>query len=521
MPSPTLFAEPMECGWIRAELHGHSARRRVRLEVEGVVVAEGRGDVRWEGPAPHLGPVEVVGVARARSVTRSVTADLEAHAWLHLAPSRADRAAVTACVATRCPVDDLRWSLIVSGLTSEPHAFPEVAAGRGLQSVCATVREPHPPGPFDAQLEVTRGADVVARAQDSSLLGPACVDRDGDGACLADGFPGDRPDCDDADATVAPTATDPPDDGRDQDCDGRLAGDRDGDGWDGAEDCAPDDRGRHPGAPELPNGLDDDCDGHVPADEERPLELSARDGRLGVRDGAIWRLSPPRSVELQVSAGRPIPGPHGGAAWVVETEVSDHALASGTAIGWPEATVAVPSGASGLVVVATVPLPGARLVVGDALEGSWTRSRDDRGHAVPTPDGFRVGGTRYTWTGDLLRPRPASPEATVAIVRAAPGLLEVENRGAAPVDLTGLAAVWPDGRLAALRPAHGATALVAPGARGAVSALTPTLDGPVPASPAGGAPVVAVVDGAGALDECTLYAGTRVLGASPAASRPP
>ncbi len=446
VPSPTLFAEPMECGWIRAELHGHSARRHVRLEVEGVVVAEGRGDVRWEGPAPHLGPVEVVGVARARSVTRSVTADFEAHAWLHLAPSRADRAEVTACVVTRCPVDDLRWSLGVGGRVSEQHVFPAVAAGPGPQSVCATVRERHPPGPFEAELVVTRGADVVARAQDSSLLGPACVDRDGDGACLADGFPGDRPDCDDADATVAPTATDVPDDGRDQDCDGRLAGD-----W----------------------------------DELGPAE---RDGRVRVRDGAAWRLSLPGTAALQVSLGLQIPGPMGGQAWVVETEGSSPGA-------WLEALVVVPSGATGLAVAATVAMP-------------------DRGHAVPTPDGFGVGGLAYTWVGELVRPRPVSPDADLVVVRAEPAVLELENRGANPVDLAGLAAVWPDGRVAAIRPASGAAALVAPGARGAVTTSPPS-------DPPGSAPVVAVVDGWGALDGCTLYAGSRVLGASPAASRPP
>jgi hypothetical protein len=154
-----------------------------------------RGGATSAGRAPRRtsAPSRWWGVARARSVTRSVTADFEAHAWLHLAPSRADRAEVTACVVTRCPVDDLRWSLGVGGRVSEQHVFPAVAAGPGPQSVCATVRERHPPGPFEAELVVTRGADVVARAQDSSLLGPACVDRDGDGACLADGFPGDRP----------------------------------------------------------------------------------------------------------------------------------------------------------------------------------------------------------------------------------------------------------------------------------------------------------------------------------------
>jgi hypothetical protein len=113
----------------------------------------------------------------------------------------------------------------------------------------------------------------------------ACVapdDCDGDGhASIARG--GD--DCDDQDPRRYPGNIEFAND-RDEDCDpGTIAGrdgDRDGDGFIDARFCNPDfspsarrgaticgtdcddsKRWRHPGAAELPNGLDDDCDGEV------------------------------------------------------------------------------------------------------------------------------------------------------------------------------------------------------------------------------------------------------------------
>ena len=89
-------------------------------------------------------------------------------------------------------------------------------------------------------------------------------DGDGDGYTGAD-------DCDDTDPTVyagAPELCD----GLDNDCDGAVPADEtddDGDGYDecGDSDCDDADAGIYPGAPELCDGLDNDCDGVVPADE--------------------------------------------------------------------------------------------------------------------------------------------------------------------------------------------------------------------------------------------------------------
>ena len=100
------------------------------------------------------------------------------------------------------------------------------------------------------------------------------LDGDGDGytTCGADGIPGNLDDdCNDSDDTVHPGAEEACD-GLDNDCDEDLPADEeDGDG-DGfmvcEEDCDDADESFFPGAPELCDGLDNDCDGAVPADEE-------------------------------------------------------------------------------------------------------------------------------------------------------------------------------------------------------------------------------------------------------------
>jgi len=91
------------------------------------------------------------------------------------------------------------------------------------------------------------------------------ADGDGDGFRICDG------DCQDGDAGIYPGAPELCD-GLDNDCDGAVSGDEqdaDGDGYRiCGGDCDDADAAVHPGAAEQCNGADDDCDGVVPADEQ-------------------------------------------------------------------------------------------------------------------------------------------------------------------------------------------------------------------------------------------------------------
>ena len=125
--------------------------------------------------------------------------------------------------------------------------------------------------------DVDKNRDTAA-AEDSAVTDPGCLDADGDGSCAQD-------DCDDQAATVFPNAPEVCD-SLDNDCNGAVddgAGliyylDEDDDGYggeavqtcdppdqyaDNGADCDDDDSATHPGASELADGVDNDCDGQI------------------------------------------------------------------------------------------------------------------------------------------------------------------------------------------------------------------------------------------------------------------
>jgi MYXO-CTERM domain-containing protein len=115
--------------------------------------------------------------------------------------------------------------------------------------------------PDDPAYEYGDGDYGTPRA--ANPVGLCCADDDTDGYSTCDG------DCDDTDDTIFPGAAEVCD-GVDNDCDPATDEDADGDG-DGQSlcdgDCDDTDADTYDGAPELCDGVDNDCDGALGADE--------------------------------------------------------------------------------------------------------------------------------------------------------------------------------------------------------------------------------------------------------------
>jgi hypothetical protein len=143
-------------------------------------------------------------------------------------------------------------------------------------------------------------SDPFAAARNSTMLIFADLDNDGDQDAFAaryvginnDGdayeIEGNPPDCNDADAKVRPKATENLTNGYDDDCDGiaddgTSTADADGDGSSIADgDCDDTRKEVYPGAPELLDGRDNDCDLKVDEDYVNLILLNDGTGNFTV-----------------------------------------------------------------------------------------------------------------------------------------------------------------------------------------------------------------------------------------------
>ena len=135
----------------------------------------------------------------------------------------------------------------------------------GETSVIEILFTPIEVGEEEARLQVRTTAEEAATTyiETRGVGSLSTTDADGDGVSPAQG------DCNDRDAAVYPGATEVCD-GKDNDCDGTTPAEEADDDYDGyrlcQDDCDDDDAAVYPGAREVCDGKDNDCDG-VPTED--------------------------------------------------------------------------------------------------------------------------------------------------------------------------------------------------------------------------------------------------------------
>jgi len=132
----------------------------------------------------------------------------------------------------------------------------------------------------DGKWEIAGGAHLTDELEATNagrvLLWSPEADCDGDGVTPFDG------DCDDQDSARAPGLIEVCD-SEDNDCDGLIDDDGDGDTWGPCDDCDDADAQIYPGAAERCNGLDDDCDTDI--DEGTDADLDGYTNVCDCNDG--------------------------------------------------------------------------------------------------------------------------------------------------------------------------------------------------------------------------------------------
>ncbi|MES2641770.1 MAG: MopE-related protein [Myxococcota bacterium] len=160
---------------------------------------------------------------------------------------------------------EIQLAAVIEGDASFTLVAPATSPGPGATADLALTFTPGDFGAFTADLVVTDAsgdARIVV-----PLTGTAQIDADADGVGSLDSG---GLDCDDADASAYPGATEVWYDGVDQDCAGGDDYDRDADGSSFDDDCDDDDATSFPGAEETwYDGLDQDCAGDDDFDQDQ------------------------------------------------------------------------------------------------------------------------------------------------------------------------------------------------------------------------------------------------------------
>jgi len=220
------------------------------------------GDAGLAGPPISLSAAAEVwdGVAGERVADALAAGDLAGHGWGTMVVGVARSGGSTP------PLGSARL-LSLPDLDGDGFC-PDIQCQAGLQALDC---DPLDPGAYPG------AAEIPYDGIDQDCDGADVIDLDGDGAAAVEAGGSD---CDDLDATIHLGANEVLCDGIDQDCDGTDETDGDGDGYDapecGGDDCDDATPTIYPGAPEVANGADDDCDGV--ADEGTALYDDDGDG---------------------------------------------------------------------------------------------------------------------------------------------------------------------------------------------------------------------------------------------------
>ena len=190
----------------------------------------------------------------------------------------------------------------------------DAAVNPGATEICNAIDDN-----CDGQVDEGLTQTTYYRDSDGDGYGNAAAAKDS--CAQPDGYVGNDNDCNDGDATINPAANEVCDDGKDNNCNSTVDEgcntittwyrDADGDGWgniddsqesntqpDGyvsnADDCNDDNAVVHPGADEVCNGSDDNCDGNVDEGltQTTYYQDADRDG-FGSAGSSIQACTPP------------------------------------------------------------------------------------------------------------------------------------------------------------------------------------------------------------------------------------